>query len=195
MIGQCIRLAVAARRFRPARTLKMIAKLAPGHRRAAPFGSAVAAAASRAATQVGDADGAVLVGDLLDHQPGQAGALTLGGDVGLEGAPGHFICRLGKPPPLIDHHQPARTVALLGARRASVLRHGRQPSKRGHVLGAFRQVVDHLAQLRAVADDARQVGARLGVQPPASCRDIQAEHLDQRVEVEAPSSAGQRQRA
>ena len=64
---------------------------------------------ARRRREVGQAHArAVLVGDFLHHRQAQAGALALGGDVGLEGALEHLV---GEAGPVVDHRAGAPRAA------------------------------------------------------------------------------------
>ena len=127
------------------------AKLAP--RSPAAPGARQSAGGSRA-TPGWRADArAVLVGDLLDHRQAQARALALGGDVGLEGALEHLV---GEAVAVVDDLSGARRARRpRSVPRASVRSTHAAVAAVGHrVERVLHEVVDHLAQLRRVADDA-----------------------------------------
>ena len=103
---------------------------------------------------------AVLVGDFLDDRQAQAGALGLGGDVGLEGA---LEDVLGKAGPAVLHRQahPLARVAPAGCAPARPRRRARcRGGRLGRVLRVLQQVVDDLAQLLRVAADRRAARGR-----------------------------------
>ena len=141
----------------------MIAKLVPRARRPTRRRRRHSAGSA----QVGDADArAVLVGDLLDHRQTEAGPLLLGGDVGLEGALQHL---LGKPGPIVDDDQTHRAnLAAFVACRLGDDAHAPVGLLGDGIERVLDQVVDHLAQLRAVADDRRQRLGQLGESRPDS---------------------------
>ena len=122
----------------------------------------------------------VFIHDLLDDRQAQAGALGLGGHVGLEGAGQQLRAEAGA---VVAHRQ--RHPALLAARAhpdARLTPFRRMLDQR--LLGVLDQVVQHLAQLVAVGQHLGQLGRRSAWIRAASAS-YNCEHLaHQGVQVE-----------